>query len=64
MPAATRLVVAPPGDGTTIAVFTTRAERKIVRAPLTSGASVECSQHNVYDTLRGKYITSTDCRSA
>jgi hypothetical protein len=63
MPAATYLVVTPSCDCATLAVFTTRAERKIVRAPLTGGASMECSQDNVYDALRCKYITSADGRS-
>jgi hypothetical protein len=62
-PAAIYLVVTPSCNCATLVVFTTRAERNIVRAPLTGGASMECSQHNVYDALRCKYITSTDGRS-
>ena len=49
--AGTCLVVTPTCDCATLAVFTTRTERKIVRAPLTGGTSMECSQHNVYDAL-------------
>ena len=50
-PAATCLVITPSCDCATLTIFTTGAERKIVRAPLTGGASMECSQHNIYDAL-------------
>lgn len=49
--AVTNLVITPSCDSTTVAVFTTRPESEIVGAPLTGGAGMKRSQHDVYDAL-------------
>ena len=47
----THFVITPSCDGTTITILTASTEGEIICASLTGCASIECPQHDIYDTL-------------